>query len=251
MVEELDRSFPLSKLFPNMVTIMGLCFGLFGLKYAIVGKWEVAVGFIVIAAFVDGMDGRIARLLNASSPMGAQLDSLADFCNFAIAPALTLYMWKMHEIKGIGWAVALLFIICGALRLARFNVSLSDNSELGQKRRDRFFQGIPAPCGAGLSLVPMMIVFFMNEKLPEPWFEMSPWVVIVTTALIALLLISNMPTISIKKMNIRRELASLAMVLIALFVVALIIEPWITLPLMGLIYILLIPLGVLQHYRMK
>ena len=120
----------------------------------------MAVGLIVIATFIDGIDGRLARMLNASSDFGAQLDSLTDFFNFGVAPALVLYLWISHEVKGLGWAVTLFFIITQALRLARFNTSLND-----ENHNDNYFYGVPAPCGAGLSLLPMIITFFFEKHL--------------------------------------------------------------------------------------
>jgi len=247
---ELAGSFPLSKLFPNVVTIIGLCFGLFALKYAMTEHWETAVIFILIAALLDGMDGRIARFLNATSRFGAQLDSLADFFNFSVAPALILYMWSMKHIKGIGWAVALLFIICGALRLARFNAAIGEEKR-DKPAGDKFFVGVPAPMAAGLSLVPMTLAFLFKEHYVEPPFIITPLMVLANTVLVAFLMISELPTISIKKITIRREFTSFAMAAFALLIVALIAEPWITLTSVGAIYVIITPIGVVWHYRLN
>ena len=243
------NSLPLIRLFPNIVTIIGLCFGLFALKYAISQQWEIAVTFIVIAAFIDGMDGRLARILNASSHLGAQLDSLADFFNFSVAPAMILYLWKSSEIKGIGWAMTLFFIMCGALRLARFNVMEAEEEK--NSITEKFFLGIPAPAAAGLSLVPMMIEFFMAKHFSTILFSINPAIVIVYVAVIGILMVSTIPTISIKKTSIRRDFVPLLLAGMGLIVISMIIEPWVILPIMGAGYLLSLPLGIFLAYRFK
>ncbi len=240
-----NEQYPIVKLLPNLATIIGLCFGLFALKFAIMERWELSVGLIVIATFIDGIDGRLARMLNASSDFGAQLDSLSDFFNFGVAPALVLYLWMSHEIKGLGWAVTLFFIITQALRLARFNTSLND-----EDHNDNYFYGVPAPCGAGLSLLPMIITFFFNDHLEgQALFEITPLMVIIYTAIIATLMVSRVPTISVKKLAIQKRFASIFLAFAGLFVVALITEPWITLPLMGIAYLVTIPFSVFCYYK--
>jgi CDP-diacylglycerol--serine O-phosphatidyltransferase len=244
------ESLPIMRLFPNMVTLIGLCFGLFALKYAIAEKWEMAVIFIVIAAIIDGVDGRLARLLNATSSFGAQLDSLADFFNFGVAPALVLYMWKTHEIIGLGWAATLFFIITMALRLARFNSALEDETR-DKDLDDRFFTGVPAPCGAGLSLIPLALSFLLADKFGPQFFKITPMMVIIYMAVIGALMVSRIPTISLKKVKIRRDMASFVMSIAALFVIAVIIEPWIFLPLLGGVYLCTIPFSIISYYRMR
>jgi len=244
--------FPITKLFPNMITIIGLCFGLFAIKFAILGKWEMSVGLIVIAAFIDGLDGGVARLLNASSSFGAQLDSLADFLNFSVAPSLILYMWITHEIKGVGWAVTLFFIICGSLRLARFNTKLEDESEENNPElRNKFFTGVPVTSAAGLSLLPLSISFLFAEKFTTPPFEITPIMVIIYMAIIAFLMVSRIPTISVKNVKIRPEFRSLILASVGLFIAALVLEPWVTLPILGVVYICLIPFSVIKFYKIK
>ena len=244
--------FPMVRLFPNIVTIMGLCLGLFAIKYAMLAQWETAVMLIIIAAFVDGIDGRLARMLNASSDFGAQLDSFTDFVNFGVAPALTLYLWKGHEIKGLGWAVALFFIISMALRLARFNVGLNEESDdFEAKVSDKFFQGMPAPCGGALSLLPMIFTFLFEEKLGYQPFDITAMTVIIYMVVIAVFMVSSIPTISIKKIKIKKDYALLFMAGAALFIISLIIEPWITLPILGLSYLSTLPLSILQYYKFK
>ncbi|MDB2414587.1 phosphatidylcholine/phosphatidylserine synthase [Rickettsiales bacterium] len=248
-------SLPLVRLFPNIVTIIGLCFGMFAIKYAMLERWEMAVTFIIIAAVIDGIDGRLARMLNASSNFGAQLDSFADFLNFGIAPAMILYMWKIHEIKGLGWAIALFFIISQALRLARFNAAGMDEDdeedEDSKLLNEKFFTGISAPMGASLSVAPMMIEFLLYEKFIEPPFSIHPLSVIIFMAIIAALMVSRVPTLSIKKMKIRRKHASFALALSGIIVICLIVDPWITLPIVGVLYLLTIPFTIAQYYRLK
>lgn len=246
--ENNNESMPISRLFPNLVTILGLCFGLFALKYAIAQQWEMAVGFIVIAAFIDGMDGRLARMLNASSEFGAQLDSLADFFNFGVAPALVLYMWITHEIKAIGWAVALFFVISQALRLARFNCQNGDECE-DKAKSEKYFKGIPAPSGALLSLLPMILTFLFNDKFGYQLINITPLMVIIYMAIIAILMVSSIPTISLKKVKIRRRYISPILALAAVLFVALIVEPWVILPIIGATYLATIPFSIISYYK--
>jgi CDP-diacylglycerol--serine O-phosphatidyltransferase len=226
--------------------MMGLCLGLFAIKYAISGKWEVAVMLVIIASFIDGIDGGVARLLDATSKFGAQLDSLADFFNFTVAPAFILYFWKTHEIKGIGWAATIFFIMCGAIRLARFNAMQDGEDE--ELKDGRFFTGMPSPSAADLSLLPMIFTFLAAEKF-DYVLNITPVVVIITMSVLGILMVSRLPTISLKKIKIRKEFSSLVMAAAGLFIVALITEPWITLPLLGLGYILTIPVTLWLYYR--
>lgn len=246
------------KLIPNVVTLIGLCFGLFSIKYAMVEQWQTAVILLVIAAFIDGFDGGIARLLNSSSSFGAQLDSLTDFINFGVAPALLIYLWKTHEIKGIGWAVALFFVICQALRLARFNVSEKDkeNQDLvisdNQKYlKENFFSGVPAPTGAGLTLLPMIITFMLIEKLGYEHFSISSVVVIIYTCVIAFMMISTIPTFSVKKVRIKKSFLLMTLAGVCFFIIGLITEPWIVLTFMGLLYLISIPLSVALYCKLS
>lgn len=255
---EKKESLYIYKLIPNIVTIIGLCFGLFSIKYSMNEKWDFAVLLLVVAAFIDGLDGRIARMLNSQSNFGAQLDSLTDFINFGVAPAFLIYLWKTNEIKGLGWSVALFFVICQALRLARFNSTedLQDDnfqpsSESARKLRDNFFTGVPAPTGAGLTMLPIIVTFLMVENFNFKDFYIHPIYVIASTALIAILMISTIPTISVKKMKIRKKYLSITLAIIGLFIIGLVNQTWIVLTLMGIIYLLTIPFSVLNFYRLK
>lgn len=231
------KGLPLSRLVPNLVTISALCFGLSGVRYALDERWELSVTLILIAALLDGLDGRLARLLKASSDFGAQLDSLADFVNFGVAPGMVIYLWSSHEIKGVGWALALFFAVCTALRLARFNTNLFESQQ--EQKSDRFFIGVPAPAGAGLALVPLMAYF----ELAHPWLQLA-WVNILWLALVAALMVSRVPTFSFKKVRIRHEYALPVMAVAGGFLALLFMEPWWTLVGVGVVYFLSLPFSI-------
>lgn len=236
---------PLYKLFPNFITIVALCIGISSVRYAMDAKMQIAAGLIIIAGFMDGVDGRLARLLNSSSRFGAQLDSLADMVSFGVAPALVIYLWSLHHIpyRGIGWAIVLFYLICSVLRLARFNVQSEDKESA--LRAQYFFSGIPIPCGAGLLLLPMISTF---ELMPN--FKFSPVFIAFYTVAIGILMISKIPTLAFKKINISKNYLSLLFVIMAALMACMILEPWIILPFLELIYIALIPYSI-YLYRKK
>ena len=208
-------------------------------------KWELAVIFILIAAFLDGMDGRLARLLKATSNFGAQLDSLSDFLSFGVAPAIVIYLWILQHMssKGLGWAIALFYSVCMVIRLARFNTSLDEEER--PSWADQFFVGVPAPAGAALALIPMMLSFEYNIA----WISAN--VVGGYILLVAILLASRIPTFSAKKIVIRREYASLVLVFAGLIITAMLIEPWGTLTFLACLYLSTIPISVVIHYKLK
>lgn len=240
------KRLPISRLFPNMVTLLGLCAGLSAIRFALNERWELSVTFIVIAAFIDGLDGRLARLLKSTSKFGAELDSLTDFVNFGVTPAIIVYLWKVDElhIRGMGWALTLLFIICMAIRLARFN-TMSENINR-PSWADRFFTGVPAPSGAGLLILPMILSFQFGTGI---WTQ--PAFVATYMAVIALLLVSRLPTFSGKKIHIRHEFATLALVAAGVMFIALLMEPWVTLPIMGFLYVSSFPFSVWYYLKLK
>lgn len=221
---------PISRLFPNMITIAGLCCGLSSIRFAIDGRWEVAVAFILAAALIDGMDGRVARMLGATSVFGAQLDSLSDFVCFGVAPALLLYTWQLHDIRGIGWAVSLFFVVCTALRLARFNTALfQDNKEPWEKQ---FFVGVPSPAGGLLSLLPLMLTFQFTDLIQIP-----PALTACHALAIGALMVSRIPTFSGKGQRIRHDIILPFMIACSAVLVLFIIEPWLLLSLLGVAYL--------------
>lgn len=236
------REQPISRIFPNMVTLAGLCCGLSAIRYAMIGRWEIAAAFIVAAALIDGMDGRIARMLGATSAFGAQLDSLVDFVCFGVVPVLVIYMWSLQDIRGIGWAAVLFFVVCAALRLARFNTGLGvDTKEPWEKL---FSVGVPSPSGGGLCIIPLFIEIQFGYTLPAP-------VVAIYTVLIGALMSSRIPTYSGKGVRIKHELIPAFLVGCSLFLVMFIIEPWIMLMLSGFVYLAMIPVSTRHWMRLK
>ncbi len=237
---------PFSKLVPNLVTLMSLCSGLSAIRFSIDGKFETAVILIILAAFIDGMDGRLARLFNASSSFGAQLDSLVDFSSFGIAPALTLYFWQLRniEVRGLGWAIVLLFVICCCVRLARFNSDLDEGNN--PDWFDKFFVGVPSTAGGCLALIPLMLSFRFDIE-----FFSNPFYVAFHTALIGILMASRLPFFSVKKITISREYVPIFMIISGVIFTCIIVEPWVTLPVAGMIYIVTAPFSIKIHKNLS
>jgi CDP-diacylglycerol--serine O-phosphatidyltransferase len=237
---------PLSRLFPNMVTLMALCSGMFSIRFALNEKWEMSVTFIAIAALLDGMDGRLARLLKATSNFGAQLDSLSDFLSFGVAPAIILYLWILKDIsvKGLGWAISLFYAVCMAIRLARFNTSLDEEDP--PIWADKFFVGVPAPAAACLAIIPIMVCLQYDLN-----HIMKPGLIGTYILIIAGLMISRVPTFSAKKIVIRREFASLVLVAAGVLITSILIEPWPTLTFICCCYICTIPFSIIYYKKLK
>ena len=194
--KRLFRAVPVRIILPNLVTLLALCMGLTAIRFAIEGQFEIAVLFIIIAAVLDGLDGRIARALRAATRFGAELDSLADFVDFGVAPALILYFWGLHEIKSLGWFAALVFAIAAALRLARFNVMIDDPNRPAWHAH--FFTGMPAPAGAIVGLLPLYLNLSVLN-VPNGRFMISIYIVYVL--IVALLMASRIPHFSGKKIG--------------------------------------------------
>jgi CDP-diacylglycerol--serine O-phosphatidyltransferase len=231
-------------LVPNMLTILGLCAGMTSIRYALGGRYELAVALLCAAFVLDGLDGRSARMLNLTSKLGAELDSLADFLSFGVAPAMLVYLWTLHDVRGVGWAVAMLFATCCALRLARFNTELE--SEDRPRWTQYFFTGIPAPAAAGLALTPLIASFVVGEGWTRSW-----WLNAGFTVFVAAMMVSRVPTFSIKKIRIEQDKVLPTMLLASVVIVGLVVETWLTLSLIGLLYLLSLPLGVLAARRMR
>ncbi len=234
---------PFRVIAPNLITLVALCLGLTAIRLAFEGRLEPAVIAIVVAAVLDGVDGRVARLLKGTSRFGAELDSLADFLNFGVAPALVLYSFLLHEAQAIGWVAAMIFAIAMALRLARFNVMLDDPNRPDWKKD--FFVGIPAPAGAGTSLLPIYLHF-----LGVPVGPAAVPLVIAYTIALALLVVSTVPTYSGKTMGKRipREWV-LPIFVLTVAVFGLVVSfPFEALALAAFAYLALIPVGI-AHYR--
>jgi CDP-diacylglycerol--serine O-phosphatidyltransferase len=229
---------------PNAVTALALCFGLTGVSLAIGGQWERALASIILAGVLDGLDGRIARLLRAQSKFGAELDSLSDNVAFGTAPALILFLWSLQNAPRFGWIAALSLAVCCALRLARFNARL-DAAEQPHKTAG-FNTGIPAPAGAGLAIVPIYLWLITGDDRFRAWEAVMPW-----TVFIAALMISSLPTYSWASIRIRPAWRLFALAGIALFGAALIVTPWTTLLALAVAYLLMIPLALSSYARVK
>lgn len=239
--------FPLFKLLPNLVTLTSLCIGLTAIRYAVEGHFFMALAFLLIAGFMDGVDGRLARFFNSSSNFGAQLDSLVDFINFGVVPGFIIYSWvNSHgSANGFDWALVLFFAVCGAIRLARFNVDLE--SEENEKALDKyFFKGIPAPCGAAMAMLPIILTFEFGEG-----FYSNPIAVIAYVASLAVLMASRIPTISIKKIPIRNEYAYLTLIILGSIIIGLLLKPWFTLTIIGILYGISIPITTFFYIKME
>jgi len=229
-------------LVPNVITLLALCAGLTAIRLAAEGTFEWALYAIVFAAVLDGIDGRVARLLKGTSRFGAELDSLADFVNFGVAPGVTLYFWSLHEIKSAGWIAAMVFAIAAGLRLARFNVTMDDPSR--PVWAGNFFVGMPAPAGAITVLLPVYIHFL---GIPPPAF-IAPLTLVYTLA-IGLLMVSRLPVYSGKRFGTRvsPDLVLLVFIGVVLFFALLIAYPWTVLTVGTLIYLASLPFGWLSH----
>jgi len=232
-----------NRMVPNILTLLALCAGMTAMRFAMGGNFEAAVFSIIAAGIFDGLDGRMARLLKATSSFGAELDSLSDFVSFGVAPAAVLYLWTLSGLHGLGWAIALLFAVCCALRLARFNTETS--AELPSYAAP-FFTGAPAPAGAGLVMVPMFLSFEWGD-----WLFRSPFLNAVTVTGIALLMISKVPTVSLKRIRIPHHLVVPTLLGFGVATAFLTTEPWLTLTAVGIIYVSSIPLTIRSYYRLK
>jgi len=232
---------PIRVLIPNIFTLVGLCAGLTAIRMGIENRFDLAVAALVFAAFLDGIDGRIARLLKASSRFGAELDSLADFVNFGVAPAIIMFNWALEDLHSLGWIAVLVFAVCSALRLARFNVSL-DRTDL-PAWKSNYFVGVPAPAGAIILLLP---IYAQDLGLHLP--RLTPLVLLYTLG-IALLMVSNVPTFSGKLFGqkIAREYVPPLFVLAALFIALLLTYPSATLATGSLLYLAMIPVSAYRY----
>jgi len=227
-------------LLPNMLTLFGVCIGLTSIRFALDGKFEFAIIAIMFAALIDGLDGRIARLIKGTSKVGKELDSLTDMISFGVAPAFIMYFWKLNELGKFGWLLCLIYVICVALRLARFNI----NSNQEPSWRDNFFEGVPSPAGGILVLIPLIYslsdlnFFQINYNIIVPLFFIT----------ISFLLISKFPTYSFKKIVIQRKTTIFLLFGIVLFFGLLLIYTFNVIAISSLIYLTLLPISFL-HYR--
>ncbi|VAW04707.1 CDP-diacylglycerol--serine O-phosphatidyltransferase [hydrothermal vent metagenome] len=235
--------FPLRSLVPNAITVLAICAGMSAMRFAILGQWEGAVFAVLIAGVLDGLDGRMARLLKGSSKFGAELDSLSDIVSFGVAPAVIMYSWTLRDVKGIGWLLALIFTTSMALRLARFN-TMNQAIDVDEEERRDFFSGIPAPASAALALWPMILYFLTGYE-----FFKNPVFCVIYLGVIAALTISSVPTFSFKKLSIKREFVLFYLLGISVFATLLVTQLWATMSIVGLVYVITIPMAILSYRR--
>src|SRR6476469_3239 len=236
------KAIPVRTLLPNLITLLALCAGLTAIRLAVENRLELALAAIVFAALLDGIDGRVARMLKGTSRFGAELDSLADFVNFGVAPAIILYFWGLHDIKSAGWIAALVFAICAGLRLARFNVMIDDPNK--PVWAGNFFTGIPAPAGAITVLLPIYLSFLgVSVGL------ITVWLTFIYTLVIAVLMVSRLPVFSGKRVGKRvpSEMVLPVLVMVVLFFAMLVSYPWQVLTVGTLAYLSCLPLGWLSY----
>ena len=230
---------------PNAITLIGVCIGLSSIKFAIDGKFVIAIIAILFAGLMDALDGRIARLIKGTSKMGKELDSLGDVISFGVAPALIMYFWNLQYLDKLGWFVCLIYVVCVALRLARFNV----NTEEEPSWKDNFFEGLPSPAGGILVLMPLIISF---SGLEEFLFKINyDLLVPIFFIIISILLISTIPTYSFKKIVIPRTMTKFLLFGIVLFFGALLVYTFKILAVSSFIYICLIPISYFHYKKIK
>ena len=241
-----SRELSIRSLLPNMVTTLSLCLGLWAIRLGFDGQFEAAVMAIIAATFLDGIDGSLARLLKSTSKLGGELDSLADFLSFGVAPVLVLYSWAFSEGPGLGWIAVLAYSICAAMRLARFNVVMLDDSYDEPLWQKGFFVGVPAPAGAGLVLLPMYLHFSDIFSL-----SLYPIALSFFIGFVAFMMAGTLPTFSLKKVRLKRKYILMALILVALTVAFLQAHPWVTLSILSLAYSVSIPIACLKFKKMR
>ena len=228
---------------PNIMTLIGVCIGLSSIKFALDSKYELAIIAIIFAAVIDGLDGRIARLIKGTSKVGKELDSLTDVISFGVAPAFIMYFWSLNSLGKFGWLLCLIYVVCVALRLARFNVS----SNADPSWRDNFFEGVPSPAGGVLVLMPLIYslsgfeFFKLNYEIIVPIFFI----------LVSLLLISKVPTYSLKKITVQRKMTIFLLFSIVLFFGSLLVYPFKVMIISGLIYLCIIPISLVHYIKLN
>ena len=223
-------------LLPNILTLGGVCLGISSIKFSIDGNFNLAVTLILFAAILDALDGRVARLIKGTSEFGKELDSLTDFVSFGIAPVLILYFWELSNYGKLGWAISLIYSVCCVLRLARFNLTKTDTQ---QEWKNNFFEGIPSPAGGLLILTPL-IYELSDLKFDFNIREVTPYL----TILIALLLVSKIPTLSLKKISISSKTTIFLLLTIGIIFIALLFYTFETLLIFSFAYLMSIPLSI-------
>jgi len=228
---------------PNMFTLVGVCIGLSSIKFAFNGNFQFSIMAIIVAAIIDGLDGRIARLIKGTSRVGKELDSLTDVISFGVAPAFIMYFWSLNQIGRIGWLICLIYVMCVALRLARFNVS----SEADPSWKDNFFEGVPAPAGGVIVLMPLVYSFseFQIIKLNYDFFVPILFIVV------SILLISKIPTYSFKKIKVQRNFTIFLLLGIVFYFGLILIYTFNAIVLSALVYFLMIPISTAHYFKIR
>ena len=237
------QELPVNRMVPNILTLLALCAGMTAIRFALNENFQGAVYAIIVAGVLDGLDGRVARLLKATSHFGAELDSLSDFISFGVAPATVMYLWTMSALHSVGWAIVLFYAVCCALRLARFNTQLSAEPA---PQTAGYFTGVPAPGGAGLVLMPIYASFEWGD-----WVVRSPYLSALWIAGIASLMVSTLPTLSLKKFTVPHRFVMPMLLSVGLLAAFLTTAPWPTLVLIGTLYLGSIPLTMRAAARAR
>lgn len=241
-----------NRLIPNILTLLGLCAGLTGMHSALDGRFGQAAGALVIAGFIDGLDGRIARLLRATSRFGAEFDSLSDFLCFGIAPAFIMYLWALQDGGRYGFLPCIMYAVCMALRLARFNAGITGPTQPPTYAAN-FFTGVPAPAGAGLALFPLFIGLEAH-KLGMPWLYVAsrhPLLVAPILIAVAFLSVSTLPLWSFKNFKVPAQFVLPMLLGTGAFAAVLVADPWAAFAAAGLIYVVMIPFSLRSHRRLR
>ena len=228
-------------LLPNILTLAGVCLGISSIKFSIDGNFTLAVTLILIAAILDALDGRIARLIKGTSEFGKELDSLTDFVSFGIAPVFILYFWELNNYGKLGWAITLIYSVCCVIRLARFNLTKIDETE---NWKNNFFEGIPSPAGGLLILMPL-IYELTSLNIGFEVKDLTPYL----TILIAILLVSKIPTLALKKISISPKATVFLLLLVGIIFIALLFFTFKTLLIFGVIYLISIPISIVLYSK--
>ncbi len=243
--KRLRNFFSIRAIAPNAVTVLAFSMGLTAVRFALAGKWELSVAAIIIAGVFDGLDGTVARLLRSTSKFGAELDSLSDVVAFGVVPALVVYLWTLQGLDRLGWAAALIYAVAMALRLARFNARMDLEDENDVRKQMGFLTGVPAPMGAGLVVAPMVLDFGFTGN----YMQSHPHFLAVYTVLIALLMVSTLPTFTLKLVRVPRESFVPVLLLVATFFAALFVYPWSALIAVSGLYLISIPLCSIAYRK--
>jgi CDP-diacylglycerol--serine O-phosphatidyltransferase len=236
------KGLPVNSLIPNILTVLAVCAGVTSIRFSLEGHWELSVMAIAVAAILDTLDGRVARLLKGTSKFGAELDSLSDFVGFGVAPAILLYRWILSELGGVGWIIVLAYAVCCGLRLARFNTTLDDPDRPAWTAD--YFTGVPAPAAAGLVLLPVMLSFQLGDDVFRLVFLNAA-----NTIFVAFMMVSEISTFSFKRMRVKRERVMPVLIVVGLLGAVVASYPWFVLSAMTTMYLASIPLAVKNHRR--